>query len=735
MSIQNLRSKSVAVSTYLILKTMTPMTVQAKRNMITSKFGEVFGKTRLFFRNFGKTEINGPDLFQLINEMSDDNNQRFRKNFLDNSQKQRKGKSFSEVYSLQRLLGKGSFGKVYKCQHKQSKTMHACKVLENFNHDQEYALRIEQEITHLKKLDHPNLLKFQAVFRESDKVYLVTELIEGGELKYNATNSRSREMETKKMAYQILTGISYMHSAHNMMHSDLKAENITLNGQIPKIIDLGLAQTFQTPNSPVKRPLQGTPRYMSPQQWSEGPRGVFNKMIFGGGAVSKKIFSSNFLSNLWNRKERNEKNVIKTNDEEDPDFLPSKYSEKCDMYAFGVTLLRMLIDGGKDASGKDFEKKFFSTVTNRSEIMEARSQSVVWNVLEKLETFKKSINTKENINTMENPVYFDATTISPEAIAFLKGLLAKEEKDRLDVKSALGNTWFDDLKDEKLKTHLLNPLWKLTPLVAAMWGSENINFETKSGQKTSFSKTISKSKKTMPFAVKLALFLTAKESSDSELIRFLGASFNEARELFLYGDKNSDGRWSEKEWDKVFQHVKGISIKRESQNLKTKTFTEIDIDGNKVIGWTEFLAFFCSVELSGMLVARGGLKTYIYNSMQEFMSWLWKSESGKTQSKKSYSYAAKRILKVWESEERERSDSLFLPENPSSLHKILKNYFLAAKSEYETANIQNLVSLSNLKSLSARYDSMNSNETSGAQSFGRGAVVMFLVIVVVFLGC
>lgn len=84
--------------------------------------------------------------------------------------------------------------------------------------------QIKREIALARQIDHPNVVKVMDVFASPSKVYLVLELVEGGEL-FDKIVQDGRLTEPKARVYmrQLLSGIEYCHEA-GIAHRDLKAE-------------------------------------------------------------------------------------------------------------------------------------------------------------------------------------------------------------------------------------------------------------------------------------------------------------------------------------------------------------------------------------------------------------------------------------------------------------------------------------------------------------------------------
>ena len=115
-----------------------------------------------------------------------------------------------------------------------------CSLLDQKEKEKEKVL---SEIIIPMKLDHPNLNKLYEVFQWRDKLVLVMELCEGGDLfNFIKTSGVFSEKKVAEIMKQILSAVVYMHN-NKTAHRDLKPENILYekNLGILKIIDFGTA--------------------------------------------------------------------------------------------------------------------------------------------------------------------------------------------------------------------------------------------------------------------------------------------------------------------------------------------------------------------------------------------------------------------------------------------------------------------------------------------------------------
>lgn len=127
-----------------------------------------------------------------------------------------------------------------------------------------------REIDVLLDLDHPNIVGLREYFVHNDKVYLIMELLRGGEL-LDAVNTRGQygEADARTIFRQLIEGVQYLHS-RGVVHRDLKLDNLLLvnKGDITtvKIADFGVARKLHPAQGLSQmRTMVGTPQYMAPE--------------------------------------------------------------------------------------------------------------------------------------------------------------------------------------------------------------------------------------------------------------------------------------------------------------------------------------------------------------------------------------------------------------------------------------------------------------------------------------
>ena len=185
---------------------------------------------------------------------------------------------------LTKSLGKGAFGEVFLTQKKGHKEFYATKRLDRaFSEKPENIKRLANEITILKKINHPNIVRLIDLKKTKSHCYIVMEYCNGGDLssclkKYKFTHNKPfPEYILQYLMRQIVNGLNFLHT-HKIIHRDLKLDNILVNFNsendkkslnmmkaVVKIIDFGFATRLQSSKSNLTYTVLGTPTNMDPQ--------------------------------------------------------------------------------------------------------------------------------------------------------------------------------------------------------------------------------------------------------------------------------------------------------------------------------------------------------------------------------------------------------------------------------------------------------------------------------------
>ncbi|XP_044471922.1 CBL-interacting serine/threonine-protein kinase 6-like [Mangifera indica] len=170
-------------------------------------------------------------------------------------------------YELGRLLGHGTFAKVYLARHLQTGKSVAMKVV-----GKEKVIKVgmmeqvKREISVMKMVKHKNIVELHEVMASKSKIYFAMELVRGGELFNKIAKGRLREDLARVYFQQLISAIDFCHS-RGVYHRDLKPENLLLDedGNL-KVTDFGLtAFSEHLKQDGLLHTTCGTPAYVAPE--------------------------------------------------------------------------------------------------------------------------------------------------------------------------------------------------------------------------------------------------------------------------------------------------------------------------------------------------------------------------------------------------------------------------------------------------------------------------------------
>jgi serine/threonine protein kinase len=172
-----------------------------------------------------------------------------------------------DCFRVDKVLGKGTFGKVMLVRKKDTNAVYAMKVIKKgLIKEYDHIDHTKTERTILGELEHPFLVKLRYAFQSKTKLYMVMDFINGGELFFHLKKSRQFSVERARFyAAEILLGLEYLHS-QGIIYRDLKAENILLDrhGHI-KLTDFGLSKKLFSTEDYKTFSFCGTPEYLAPE--------------------------------------------------------------------------------------------------------------------------------------------------------------------------------------------------------------------------------------------------------------------------------------------------------------------------------------------------------------------------------------------------------------------------------------------------------------------------------------
>lgn len=194
----------------------------------------------------------------------------------------------SVQYQLKQIIGKGSYGVVYKAVNKKTSQEVAIKEV-NYQDDEEL-LDIMSEIDLLKNLNHVNIVKYHGFIQKQHNLYIILEYCSMGSLKSLLTKNRRplNEREAQLYVKQTLCGLNYLHE-QGVIHRDIKAANILLDSHnTVKLADFGVSTMVNN----TAMTLAGSLNWMAPE--IIGNRGASTLSdIWSLGATVVELLTSN----------------------------------------------------------------------------------------------------------------------------------------------------------------------------------------------------------------------------------------------------------------------------------------------------------------------------------------------------------------------------------------------------------------------------------------------------------
>jgi len=204
-----------------------------------------------------------------------------------------------EKYAKIEKLGEGTYGIVYKAKNRETGEIVALKRIRLDSEDEGVPCTAIREISLLKELKHPNIVRLYDVIHTERKLTLVFEYLDQDLKKYLDDCGGDIPTATmKSFLWQLLRGIEFCHE-HRVLHRDLKPQNLLINrrGEL-KLADFGLARGFGIPVRSYSHEvvtlwyrapdvLLGSTKYSTPIDiWSTG-------CIFAEMATGRPLFPGN----------------------------------------------------------------------------------------------------------------------------------------------------------------------------------------------------------------------------------------------------------------------------------------------------------------------------------------------------------------------------------------------------------------------------------------------------------
>jgi serine/threonine protein kinase len=176
-------------------------------------------------------------------------------------------------YKLMGIIGSGAFATVYKAQHQVTMSVVALKAIakRKVRSQAEFEL-LQREVMLMKVMDHPFVAPLFEVLDDEVNFYLAIELVENGNLlDYINRQHGLSEEGARRIYFQLVSVLDYLHREKHIVHRDLKAENVLLDQYSNiRVVDFGLSKNFSKQN-PFLQTTCGSPAYVSPEIIREEP--------------------------------------------------------------------------------------------------------------------------------------------------------------------------------------------------------------------------------------------------------------------------------------------------------------------------------------------------------------------------------------------------------------------------------------------------------------------------------
>ncbi|KAK1172101.1 serine/threonine-protein kinase H1-like [Acipenser oxyrinchus oxyrinchus] len=169
-------------------------------------------------------------------------------------------------YDIKALIGRGSFSRVVRVEHRATKQPFAIKMIET--KAKEGREVCESELRVLRRVSHCNIIQLIEVLESQERVYMVMELATEGAFDRIIAKGSFTERDATQVLQMVLDGVKYLHSL-GISHRDLKPENLLYYhpGTDSKILvtDFGLANSGNKGGDWSMRTTCGTPEYIAPE--------------------------------------------------------------------------------------------------------------------------------------------------------------------------------------------------------------------------------------------------------------------------------------------------------------------------------------------------------------------------------------------------------------------------------------------------------------------------------------
>nr|XP_019607733.1 PREDICTED: serine/threonine-protein kinase Nek5 isoform X2 [Rhinolophus sinicus] len=173
-----------------------------------------------------------------------------------------------DKYDVIKVIGEGAFGKAYLAKGKSDSKHCVIKEINFAKMPIQEKEASKKEVILLAKMKHPNIVTFFSSFQEHNRLFIVMEYCDGGDLMKRINRQRGvlfSEDQVLSWFVQISLGLKHIHD-RKILHRDIKTQNIFLskNGMVAKLGDFGIAKVLNN-SMELARTCVGTPYYLSPE--------------------------------------------------------------------------------------------------------------------------------------------------------------------------------------------------------------------------------------------------------------------------------------------------------------------------------------------------------------------------------------------------------------------------------------------------------------------------------------
>jgi len=147
-------------------------------------------------------------------------------------------------YKIIKALGDGTYGSVTRAENKQTGEIVAIKKFKQKYRSWEECVKL-REVSSLRKLIHPNIVKLKEVIRENDELNLVFEHMDSNLYEFiKGRNKPLGDAKVRNIMFQVIQALLHVHK-NGYFHRDMKPENLLVRGDVIKLADFGLAREIR----------------------------------------------------------------------------------------------------------------------------------------------------------------------------------------------------------------------------------------------------------------------------------------------------------------------------------------------------------------------------------------------------------------------------------------------------------------------------------------------------------